>query len=603
MPEQLLGNRYRIIAKVGEGGMATVYQAEDTLLERKVAIKVLRDQYASDPSFVERFKQEARAAAGLTHQNIVSVYDVGSDEGKNYIVMEYVEGTDLKHLIVQGAPFTNARAISLILQILAGVGFAHSHGIIHRDLKPQNILVTSDGHAKVADFGIARAARAVQLTETGTVLGSVHYCSPEQAQGKPVEQTSDLYSVGVILYEMLTGQLPFEGEGALAVALKHLQEAPPAPSRINSRITPQLEVLVLKALAKDGSERYSSAEEMRSALLRYQQASDQSTVTFKSVSSEAIGGPAKASDPSARDGYRTVPLSAQKGRRRGFDWIALVLVIVIIGAIIGWIPLGQRVIDTFFSSAGSGTATPVATAAPGASVVPNLTGVYWSDADRQLTALGLKLVTVGEEYNDQYEMLMIISQNVQAGTQLAKQGTVEVVVSKGSKRVTVPTVTDQTFEQARETLSKIGLTARAVEEATNKYPVGAVFAQDPPGGRVVDRGSVVNVTVAKALPATATPQPTPTMRVPTPAPTPAGPPKSTITIPNLVGMEAEAANRLIASMGLQTTYITWQTIDMIDNNSKDFFKSMPVGAVVSQQPAAGTEVARGTTVNIAARKE
>lgn len=570
-----LGNRYRLLDKIGEGGMATVYRAEDTLLERLVAVKVLREQYAGDPSFLARFKQEARAAAGLAHQNIVSVYDVGSDQGNQYIVMEYVEGASLKQLILQGAPFPIPRVIGLSMQILAALSFAHQKGLIHRDIKPQNVLVTPDGQVKVTDFGIARAAASGQLTETGTVLGTVYYCSPEQAQGKAVTPASDIYSVGVVLFEMLTGRLPFEGEGPLAVALKHLQEEPVEPSRLNARVPSQLDAIVLRALAKEPSERYSSAEEMRQALLRYQQFSDQMTSQFAPVAKSTA--------------VKKLPVEAR--RRGGFDWLTALLVLMILAALIGWVPLGNRLYETFFVPGGGVQPAPTTTTGPVS--VPPLVGLSPTEARRQLEGLGLRLGDVREEYSDEHEQLTIMSQSVEAGEEVPPGSAVDVVVSKGPESVTMPNVIHEEVGRARERLEQLGLKVDVVEEWHAGVRSGLVFHQDPPADKLVSKSSLVTVRVSKGV------EPTP---VPTQAsgPQPTKTPKSTITVPSVVGLPADEAQRRIEAAGLRTTYINWQ--EASDVADRDYYYRIPVGHVLSQTPAPGTEVQPLEIVYIAARK-
>src|SRR6201989_1599911 len=259
--------RYRIERKLGAGGMADVLLAEDQELGRRVAIKILNDRHAADDSFIERFRREAQNACGLSHPNIGSIYDRGEAEGTYYIAMEYLDGRSLKELIVGRGPAPIKITIGYARQILAAVGFAHKHGIVHRDIKPHNVLVGPEGRLKVTDFGIARSG-ASQMTEVGSIIGTAQYLSPEQARGAPVDQTSDLYSVGVVLYEMLTGQVPFTGDTPLEVAMKHLSEVPVPPSELRPEVPHDLDSVVLRALAKDPSERYQSAEEMDADLAR-----------------------------------------------------------------------------------------------------------------------------------------------------------------------------------------------------------------------------------------------------------------------------------------------------------------------------------------------
>src|SRR5438105_10231957 len=259
--------RYKILRKLGTGGMADVYLAEDQELGRRVAIKILNDRHAADDSFVERFRREAKNAAGLSHPNIVSIYDRGEAEGTYYIAMEFLDGRSLKELIVSRGSAPIRTTIEYARQILAAVGFAHRHGIVHRDIKPHNVLVGPEGRLKVTDFGIARSG-ASQMTEVGSIIGTAQYLSPEQARGSPVDQTSDLYSVGVVLYELLTGQVPFTGDTPLQVAMKHLSEVPVPPSELRSELPENLDLVVLRALAKAPEARYQTAEEMDDDLAR-----------------------------------------------------------------------------------------------------------------------------------------------------------------------------------------------------------------------------------------------------------------------------------------------------------------------------------------------
>ena len=261
--ETLVAGRYRLLAKVGAGGMADVWCAEDTMLDRRVALKFLHDRFAQDEQFVERFRREASSAAGLQHPNVVSVFDRGTYEGSHYIAMEYVEGASLNDLIERG--LSVGEAVEIVRQVLAGARYAHEHGIIHRDLKPQNVLVDAEGRARVTDFGIARAGVS-EITQTGSVLGTAQYLSPEQAQGLPVTAASDIYSIGVLLYEALTGHVPFEAESPVAVALKQVSERPRPPSELNPSVSRALDAVVLKALAKDPANRFASAEEFLEAL-------------------------------------------------------------------------------------------------------------------------------------------------------------------------------------------------------------------------------------------------------------------------------------------------------------------------------------------------
>src|ERR687888_489983 len=268
--DTLFDGRYKILRKLGAGGMANVYLAEDQELGRRVAIKILNERHAGDEQFVERFRREAKNAASLSHPNIVSIYDRGEAEGTYYIAMEYLDGRSLKELIIARGPAPVHVAIDYARQILAAIRFAHRHGIVHRDIKPHNVLVDAEGRLKVTDFGIARAGVS-QMTEAGSIIGTAQYLSPEQAKGAPVDQTSDLYSVGVVLYELLTGKVPFTGDSPVEIAMKHISATPEPPSERRAEVSPDLDMVVLRALAKHPADRYHTAEEMDSDLARIAQ--------------------------------------------------------------------------------------------------------------------------------------------------------------------------------------------------------------------------------------------------------------------------------------------------------------------------------------------
>src|SRR5512142_2804445 len=313
--DHVFDGRYRIERKLGAGGMADVYLAEDQELGRRVAIKILNDRHAADDSFVERFRREAKNAAGLSHPNIVSIYDRGEAEGTYYIAMEYLDGRSLKELIVARGAAPAKVAVDYERQILAAVGFAHRHGIIHRDIKPHNVLVGPGGRLKVTDFGIARSG-ASQMTEVGSIIGTAQYLSPEQARGAPVDQTSDLYAVGVVLYEMLTGQVPFTGDTPLEIAMKHLSEVPVPPSQLRPEVPRDLDSVVLRALAKDPHERYRSAEEMDADLTRVLDGLPVDPATETAATAVLAGAGVMAAAPTSVMTRPTVapPVTAPPGR-------------------------------------------------------------------------------------------------------------------------------------------------------------------------------------------------------------------------------------------------------------------------------------------------
>ena len=277
---RVLNERYQLISLVGGGGMAQVYKARDNVLGRVVAVKILREQYANDAQFVARFKREAQAAANLAHPNIVNVYDVGQDGNVYYIIMEFISGESLKELITRSAPLPTDSAVSIAAQILAGLEYAHRSGLIHRDIKPQNVVITREGSVKVTDFGIAKSVSDLGLTEAGMALGTAHYFSPEQAKGERVVPQSDIYAVGVSLYEMLTGHIPFESDTAVGLAYKHISEMPRPPSQQNPNVPARLDTIVMKALAKEPAQRYNSAADMEKALRNLQVSGQQATAAI-----------------------------------------------------------------------------------------------------------------------------------------------------------------------------------------------------------------------------------------------------------------------------------------------------------------------------------
>src|ERR1700761_3267387 len=350
-PGAIVDNRYKVLSRLGAGGMADVFLAEDQQLGRKIALKLLHRRFAADPDFVERFRREAQAAAGLQHPNVVSVYDRGSFDGTYYIAMEYLPGRSLKQLIRQEAPLDPVRTIDITIQILKAARFAHRRGIIHRDLKPHNVIIDEADHAKVTDFGIARAG-ASDMTETGSIMGTAQYLSPEQAQGHAVSAGSDLYSIGVVLYEMLTGRVPFDAESAVTIALKHVSEAPPPMSAINPSVPPELEQVVMWALNKNPVDRPANADQFITALEQARTAlvsgeRGERTASLPALASVAAGRYAAAAGPvvaaaapplgtDTYDGADTGPVAPfdeePPGRRRMWPWLLALLVLLLAGS-------------------------------------------------------------------------------------------------------------------------------------------------------------------------------------------------------------------------------------------------------------------------------
>ena len=485
--------RYRIIRKLGAGGMADVYLAEDQELGRRVAIKILNDRHAADDSFIERFRREAKNAAGLSHPNIVSIYDRGEAEGTYYIAMEYLDGRSLKELIVGRGPAPVKTAIDYARQVLAAVGFAHKHGIVHRDIKPHNVLVGPEGRLKVTDFGIARSG-ASQMTEVGSIIGTAQYLSPEQARGAQVDQTSDLYSVGVVLYEMLTGQVPFTGDTPLEIAMKHLSEVPRPPSELRLEVPHDLDSVVLRALAKDPSERYQSADEMDADLARVLEglpvdpdtetaatavlagsgvmaAAPTSVLTRPTAVAPTRPAPPGRTPPAGYYGYEGPP----RRRRPVWPWVLSILLLLAAGAA-AWFAY-TKIQDQLNEN------KPV--------VVPQVAGMTESLAVNKIRDAGL-VPQVGREFSDSVEKGTVIDQSPDAGEKLQRQGSVEISVSKGKETVAVPSVIGKSRDDAISTLINAGLDPKAFAVASSR-PVDTVTGQDPPSGKVVEKGSRIRI--------------------------------------------------------------------------------------------------------------
>jgi serine/threonine-protein kinase len=551
--DTLFDGRYRIQRKLGAGGMADVYLAEDQELGRRVAIKILNGRHANDDQFIERFRREAKNAAALNHPNIVSIYDRGEAEDTYYIAMEYLDGRTLKELIVgRGAAPINV-AIEYARQILSALRFAHRHGIVHRDIKPHNVLVDGEGRVKVTDFGIARAGTS-QMTETGSIVGTAQYLSPEQAKGGEVDPRSDLYSLGIVLYELLTGKTPFDGETPVEIAMKHLSHAPKPPSKLRSDIPRELDMVVLRALAKSPDDRYQSADEMEADLERVARGASVAAATVDTAT-QVLRRPAPAPAesataatmiaPPASAGTRVMPppvvAEEEEYEERGGPerpiWPWLVAIGFVVAAVVAGFFVWQEL-------SGSAKQVPVA--------------LYLNQpvaqAKRQIVAAHLK-PHVQHGSSERYRRGIVFKQDPGAGSHVDKGSTVTIWVSTGPPKVSVPDVKGQQWTEAQQTLISAGL--KPVEHIVNGPKKGQVSATDPPAGKSVPKGSTVRVNVWSG-----------------PAPS---------TVPNVVGQTLSDAITALRNAGLNP-------------NPSYADSDAPQNQVIHQNPAPGTSVAKGTSV-------
>ncbi len=535
--------RYLIIRKLGTGGMANVYLAEDQELGRRVAIKILDDRHAQDVQFVERFRREATNAAGLSHPNIVSIYDRGEAEGTYYIAMEYLEGRTLKELILRRGPAPVKTAIDYTRQILAALRFAHKNGIVHRDIKPHNVLVDSEGRLKVTDFGIARAG-ASQMTEAGSIIGTAQYLSPEQAKGAPVDQTSDIYSTGIVLYELLTGTVPYTGDTPVEIAMKHLSQVPEPPSTLQPQIPHEVDSIVLRALAKDPAERYASADEMDADLERVANGLPVSPATEEAatmVLSAADTGTMAALQ--AGRSQQPQRLYDDPPRRKRSLWPWLVAAAVIAAAAVGGWYVYMQIQNQLKSN------QPIA--------VENYVGLHESDAVFKINQRGLTPQVVRKP-NDTQPETIVYQQNPAPGNRIDKGNTVTIYVSTGAPKVAVPDVRGKSSVDAVQSLADAGMKSKLMTVPSDQ-PTGTVTAQSPAPGTMVVAGTVVHVNVAKG-------------------PTQVG-------VPLVVGELFPQAASQLQSQGFAVA-------------RKDVASTQPTGTVISQSPAGGVAAPSGATVTL-----
>jgi len=546
----IFAGRYRLERKLGGGGMADVWLAEDQELGRKVAIKILHDRYANDTQFVERFRREATHAAGLSHPNVVSIFDRGEAEGSYYIVMEYVEGRTLKELIVTRGPCPVPVAISYVRQVLAALRYAHRNGIVHRDIKPHNVLVDHEGRVKVADFGIARAGSS-QMTEAGSIIGTAQYLSPEQARGAPVDESSDLYSTGIVLFELLTGLVPFTGETPVEIAMKHLSQVPPAPSSIRPEIPHDLDLVVIRALAKEPAERYRSAKEMDRDLELVgrgdavgPETEEAATMVLRGESTAATTVQPRPAGYGGDERYRSYEGQVKTGRA-WWPWLLAALVAILLG-LGGWL-LYDNIRDQIDAN------EPVA--------VGLYTGILEKNAVALITQDGFEH-NVRRLPNAKVKPGYVYEQDPEAGTKLQKGSIVTILVSSGKPKVTVPALVGKSRDAAVAELTQRDLVANVVQVSSAK-PANQVTAQNPQPGVVVLAGASVRINVSSG------PKP--------------------VAVPSVIGLSYDSAAAQLQSAGF--------TVGRADVDS-----DQPAGQVVDQSPPGNSTASKGSPVTLSVSK-
>lgn len=570
-PGITIDGRYRLESRLGSGGMADVWRARDTELGRDVALKLLHENFARDTEFVERFRREASSAAGLQHQNVVSVFDRGSYEDSYYISMELVEGSSLRELIDQGLEIEEA--VEVTRQMLAAAAFAHEHGIVHRDLKPMNVLIDRDGRIRVTDFGIARAGGS-EITRTGSVMGTAQYLSPEQAQGMEVTPTTDIYSIGIILFEMLCGRVPFDGDNAVAIAMKQVGEEPPVPSSINPKVSPALDAIVLKALAKDPAQRFQSAAEMAAALEAAEGSPDQPVVLapvpedrsrrrwiIAAIIVLLLAGGALAYFLTRPDMVAVPDVTGEQEEAATIELQSAEFEVTT-ERIVNDIPEGEVIEQDppGGDEVEKGSTVQITVSlGPANVIVPKVAGKPVPEAKKLLRKNGFE-VEIEQRASDSVPDGKVIGSNPSQGTSVAPGSTVKLIVSTGVKTVVVPNVLGLDRVTATSQLRKAGFVVNANPRDSDE-PEDQVLEQDPAAGEEVEEGSEVTITYSSGV--------------------------GTITLSDYVGQKLTYAQRKLSAAGLSVSVVKQDTED----SSED-------GIVLSQAPSSGTNLSPGDRVTL-----
>jgi beta-lactam-binding protein with PASTA domain len=597
----IIDGRYEVVARIGSGGMADVYLARDTLLGRKVAVKLLHHRFAEDQEFVERFRREASSAAGLSHPNVVAVFDRGEWDGTYYIAMEYLPGRSLKAVVREHGPLSPDDAIDIVVQILLAARFAHRRGIIHRDLKPHNVILDEEGRAKVTDFGIARAG-ASDMTLTGSIMGTAQYLSPEQAQGHAVSEASDVYAVGVVLYELLTGSVPFEGDSAVTIALKQVSDEPTPPSERNPAVGPALNAVVMRALAKEPAARFASADEFIAALAQAREG-----VAPALTPNGAPTTPAALLVPPEANGEGDAHSGGHRRRKRAL-WaaagaallagVAAVVLLLVLSPTAGRVTVPEVTGRTQAAAVGAlrraglrpvvslaanarvasgrviGTTPPRGTivgkgsrvsvfvsSGPGSLALPNVNNKKSDEAVKILREKGFEPTTQSQP-SDTVGKGLVISTDPTTGVEVQVGSPVTVLVSSGPAEVSVPNVTNESQANATATLAAAGLKVTVLKREAAEPQAGTVVSQSPSAGSRAKVGSQVTIVVAQAL--------------------------KRVAVPNVVGQSEAQAVGALGNAGFASRTVSRTVTD-----------PTKAGTVVQQSPAAGRKLIKGAVVTIA----
>ncbi len=563
---KLLAGRYELVEKIGEGGMAVVYKGRDRLLNRYIAVKILRPEFTKDAQFIESFNRESQAAAGLQHPNIVGVYDVGAEGSIHFIVMELVDGRPLSDIIAEKGPLNYKTAIEIAKQVASALSLAHKHNIVHRDVKPHNIMITTDGMAKLTDFGIARAvSSSTMVAETSKVIGSVHYFSPEQARGSYVDERSDIYSLGIVLYEMLTGKVPFDGENPVQVALMHINNEMTPPSKLVAGIPPALEQIVMKATDKYQSNRYATADEMLSDLSNLEFISSRvgdSVFAGAGKSSTMVNIPVRTEDNNDEElakivgeSGKTQKKSAKKNSSEGGGKgkkiaIGIVAAVVVIAAVVG----GMYALGFIGGKADV--------------EIPSVIDMTYEEAKDELEAAGLKIEMGEEVETEDKEPGVVVSQSPKEGVKVKEGSTVTVDISISAEGELVPNLLGEVYDKStvEKILEEHGFTLGTVtEDYSAEYEKGYIMGQDPGPGTEADKDTAVNIVVSQG--------------------------KAKPKMPLLLGLTVDQAEAALADQGLVLGIPKYAESNLYEP-----------GQVMEQQYPQGTELEAGTTVDIVIAK-